>query len=506
MKASQVLRFFVAGSLFWMMAGTLSACKKPTDTESETEATSSRPINVSAFVTREYDYLDTAAGRKTMMTFAARIGLKRLFVNVWSRGCTLFRSNVVKKYGGPEICPETEGDALEDLIRLGKELNIEVVPWFEWGNIVPANSLLWKQNSGKGTNSWSGFAESFHTVPSIRINPYKGHFGTFLAELLKETVTRYGSRELHLCDNLAPHTKDGPATKIKGPDSFTTFIQKTTQPARAAGARFSLSSQRRRNSLNEFSIDWVQWKKAGLVTRIYPQLYYIPESNTQKFKKEGNEERAAGATGVVLYTGPLSQKWTLAGVGRFVKIAHSMGLESVLFDFNTLLVDQKVNSNTQIQKIASALGTQMRNLSAENRIPRSTQGARLTELPPSPSEPPVQPHPQTRESSKEQAALLPQPQQPNSAPAKQNEKLCEYMKIHNAPNAGAPTYATAEKGEIKDYAANEQLAYRHVTAINSQGEEMMYVILYTTGGPTRERWLDAKYLVERRPSDQGCSP
>ncbi|NBW80640.1 hypothetical protein EBR21_02695, partial [bacterium] len=298
----------ILGLLVLSVAGELAACKKKSGTEAEVEAASSRTSVVNGFVTREHDYLDTSVGRKHVMSMASRIGLKRVFVDVWSRGCTLFKSNVMKAFGGPEICPEAEGDPLAELMQYGKTFNVEVVPWFEWGNIVPVKSALWNRNKNRG---WAGFEESFHTVPSIRINPYKGDFDDFYAALMKEVVSKYGAKEIHICDNFAPHTKFGPATAIKGPVAFTAFAKKTLQPARAAGARVSLSSQRRMNSLQTFSIDWLSWINSGVVDWVYPQLYHVGESKTDQFVSEARAEHGYGAVGVALYSGPSTERWTL---------------------------------------------------------------------------------------------------------------------------------------------------------------------------------------------------
>jgi uncharacterized lipoprotein YddW (UPF0748 family) len=486
----------------------LAACKKSKSSESVTEAaSSSAATTVTGFVTREHDYLDTAVGRKHMISMAARIGLKRLFVDVWSRGCTLFKSEVMKKYGGPEMCPEAEGDPLGELMRYGKQFNIEVVPWFEWGNILPSKSVLWNKNRSRG---WEGFAESFHTVPSIRVNPYKGDFDDFFAALLKETVSRYGAREIHICDNFAPHTKFGPATAIKGSQAFTAFASKVTLPARNAGAKFSLSSQRHQNSLQTFSIDWPRWLKSGIVSWVYPQLYHVSAAKTDQFVAESKSERSAGAIGVALYTGPSEQKWTLEGVGRYVKLARTLGLESAIFDLNSLLADQKASTNAHVQKISAALGTKMRATITAGE-PEAKPEAKQSP-PPAPVLPPPAPVLPPPQNNEQPAVTNPSPN-PSPSPEPDSDsipvlktRLCEYMKITGAPEGGVPAYLSPAKGQPTDSAANDQLVYRHLTLNNESGDLMMYITIYDANGTSRVRWVEAKYLVERRPEEITCTP
>jgi len=522
-------------SLVVCVISTLTSCKKKQTTDAEVEAASSTNTTVSGFVTRENGYMDTAIGRKHMITMAARIGLKRVFVDVWSRGCTLYKSNVMKKFGGPEVCPESEGDPLADLVRQGKQLGIQVVPWFEWGNIVPVKSALWRANKGRG---WAGFEESFHTVPSIRINPYKGDFDDFFSSLLKEVVTQYGAKEIHLCDNFAPHTKFGAATSIRGANTFTSFAAKVTHPARSAGAKISLSSQRRQNSLQTFSIDWYRWINGGIVSWVYPQLYHVGESKSAQFISEARSERSSGAVGVALYTGPDKGSWSLEGVGRLIKTARSLGLESAIFDLNTLLADQRASTNADVQRISAALGTRVRSslpsgntppqpkpqqtpppppiLPTQAPVVNPTPTAEATQKPiPTPVETPsivMTPTPEqvtpAAETNVEPTPIAEQPiaGTPTAETPIAKTRLCEYMKVAGAPSNGISTYLSSAKGQPYDTASNGQLVYRHLTQENLEGELMMYVTLYDKGGISRVRWMEAKYLVERRPEDPNCAP
>ena len=474
-------------------------CKK--SSLSETEAAGSSSI-VSAFLTREHGYVDTAIGRKHAVSMAARIGIKRLFVDMWSRGCTLFKSNVMQQYGGPEVCAGTEGDPLADFVRYGKTYKIEIVPWFEWGNIVPTKSALWQRNKSMG---WSGFEESFHTVPSIRINPYKGSFEAFMAALLKEVAVKYGSKEIHICDNLAPHLRTGAATiALKGPQTFTAFMSRVTAPSRSAGVRFSLSSQRHLNSLQDFSIEWSAWKKRGIVDWVYPQLYHVLENKNEQFVNEARAERNAGAIGLALYSGPNTERWSLEGLGRLIKTAKSLGLESAIFDFNTILKDQRAFNNDHVTKIAEALGTARRlDLGSDG-----SQGSSSVTPPPAPILPPPAP------LLPPPAPILPPPEVPskisNETGIQKNTvtktRLCEYMKVWGAPEGGAPTYASASKGPVIEYVGNDQLLYRHLTQTGFDGELMMYVLVQSGAAENKIRWIQAKYLVERDPDSAVCEP
>lgn len=483
-------------------------CKK--SDESQVAATST-PTRVSAFVTREHGYIDTAIGRKHVVSMAARIGINKLFVDMWSRGCTLFRSNVMKSYGAQEKCKEAEGDPLADFMRLGKQHGVEIVPWFEWGNIVPAKSIIWQKNKDKG---WSGFSENFHTVPAIRINPYKGSFEAFMSALLKESATKYGAKEVHICDNFAPHLRFGAAAlALKGPKTFTAFMDRVTAATRSAGVRVSLSSQRHILSLQNFSIDWIEWLKKKTVSKVYPQLYHVLEHKKDQFLNESKSERNAGASGVALYSGPGNNRWTLSGVGQFVKTAKSLGLETVLFDINTLLKNTGAHKDEHVKKIAAALGT-----------PAKLSGTASEQMNPPP--PPVLPPPEEEtnpttptqpdvdndeKDTREDPVPVPTPV-PTPAPTPEEAKnprrngLCEYMKVVDPAGQGVPTFASASKGEVLEILSAGTLVYRHLSQIGVDGDSMMYVQIQSGPTANRVRWIQSKFLGERRPDSPYCNP
>jgi len=503
------LRWFAGkfGGGVWvaLILATGAGCKK--NTEGQLAATSS-PSKVSAFVTREHGYIDTAVGRKHVVSMAARIGIKKLFVDMWSRGCTLFKSNIMKKYGAQEICKEAEGDPLSDFMRYGKQFGVEIVPWFEWGNIVPEKSILWQKNKNKG---WSGFKENFHTVPAIRINPYKGSFENFMSELLKESAAKYGAKEVHICDNFAPHLRFGAATlAIKGPKTFTAFMYRVTSATRAAGVKVSLSSQRHMLSLEHFSIEWTAWLKNKSIYKVYPQLYHVRENKKDQFLNEAKSERNAGASGLALYSGPGKNRWSLSGVGHFAKTAHSLGLEVILFDINTLLKNTGAHKDEHVRSIAAALGTQPKATTSVKPpvSPTTEPKPRQPELQDEPPPPPVLPSPEEPEvihTEVPRPSIEPSPQAEEPKNPRKNG-ICEYMKVIDSEAVEVPTFASASKGQILEYLQGGDLVYRHLSQIGVDGEAMMYVSIQSGQTANRVRWVQAKFLQERNPESPYCNP
>lgn len=70
---------------------------------------------------------------------------------VWNRGKTFYHSNALKQITGQSIAPlmvlthPTE-DPLREMARVGHQKNMRVIPWFEYGFMVPLNARIVKEH------------------------------------------------------------------------------------------------------------------------------------------------------------------------------------------------------------------------------------------------------------------------------------------------------------------------------------------------------------------------
>ena len=68
------------------------------------------------------------------MEFLAQTGFNVVFPVVWSKGFTVYPSQVMRKLFGIEIDPRYQGrDPLAELTQEAKRVGIAVIPWFEYG-------------------------------------------------------------------------------------------------------------------------------------------------------------------------------------------------------------------------------------------------------------------------------------------------------------------------------------------------------------------------------------
>jgi uncharacterized lipoprotein YddW (UPF0748 family) len=81
----------------------------------------------------------------------ANMHFNTVYPVVWNRGNTFYRSAALQKIGGRPIDPlvaftHPREDPLSEMVRLGHRQHLRIVPWFEYGFMVPLNSQLARQH------------------------------------------------------------------------------------------------------------------------------------------------------------------------------------------------------------------------------------------------------------------------------------------------------------------------------------------------------------------------
>ncbi|MEL6901469.1 MAG: family 10 glycosylhydrolase [Cyanobacteria bacterium J06606_4] len=103
---------------------------------------------------------------------------------VWNRGKTFYHSPTLKKLTGQPIEPlialtHPREDPLREMARLGHRKQLRVIPWFEYGFMVPLNSKLAKQHPDWLTTRQNGslrlqeetFEATFNEGPAQKAPP-----------------------------------------------------------------------------------------------------------------------------------------------------------------------------------------------------------------------------------------------------------------------------------------------------------------------------------------------
>ncbi|MBE9018491.1 family 10 glycosylhydrolase, partial [Chroococcidiopsidales cyanobacterium LEGE 13417] len=78
--------------------------------------------------------LDSQANIAEAMNFLAATGFNVVFPVVWSKGATVYPSQVMRSQFGLAIDPRYTGrDPLAELVAEARRVELKVIPWFEYG-------------------------------------------------------------------------------------------------------------------------------------------------------------------------------------------------------------------------------------------------------------------------------------------------------------------------------------------------------------------------------------
>ncbi|WP_373542548.1 glycoside hydrolase family 10 protein [Chamaesiphon sp.] len=227
----------------------------------------------------------------------AALGFNTIYPAVWQRGYTLYPSAVAQELTGASVLPNSpfEGrDLLAEIIELAEPLAMRVIPWFEYGLMVPPQSALARQypdllscdKSGNLQRNVNGKPD-----PQVWLNPCHDRVQRFIADLIVDVVDRYPVTGIQLDDHFAFPVELG----------YDRFTQQLFQQDRCADVNWndwragqltalltdivsSLKSIRRdcivsispnplSFSKSRYLVDWQQWAELGLIDELVLQVY-----------------------------------------------------------------------------------------------------------------------------------------------------------------------------------------------------------------------------------------
>jgi len=235
---------------------------------------------------------------------AADLHLNALYPVVWSQGETFYPSDVMATHGAPRISNRYglgtgDRDPAADWVALGDRHGLDIVPWFEWGLKVPADSPLaqrhpeWlsRDDSGRSTFDQDGTTTTY-------LNFVHPDVQQFYEDLAVEFVTRYAVPTIQFDDHLslkntfgyddhtlARYREETGRTGRPGPTDadwlawraakLTEFVARISKAIRAArpGVELSVSPNPYPWSYKNYVQDWPAWVEQGLVDEVVVQVY-----------------------------------------------------------------------------------------------------------------------------------------------------------------------------------------------------------------------------------------
>jgi uncharacterized lipoprotein YddW (UPF0748 family) len=310
----------------------------------------------------------------------SQLNFNTIYPVVWNWGYTQYPSEVMKAATGIAVDPRDRGlrsrNTLEELVEIGHQKSLKVIPWFEFGFMTNVNSELavqhpdWITRRRDGTEVWQ------EGIWQRRwLNPFKPEVQQFIQDLVLEIVMQYDVDGIQFDDHFglpyefgyddytvqlyrqehrgqAPpaNPRDAEWTKWRA-DKITavmTQIFQAIKDKKMSDVIVSLSPNRYDFSYSHSLQDWRTWEQRGLIEELIVQIYTSSQSG---FLAEMNRPEVQAArrhipTAIGILTGLRTRGVPIRQVKEQVNLVRQNGFPGVsFFFFETLwnLTDEKVS-------------------------------------------------------------------------------------------------------------------------------------------------------------------
>lgn len=245
-----------------------------------------------------------------------QLNFNTLYPTVWNWGYTLYPSQVAQRVIGQKLDPEPglqNRDMLQEIISIVRDLSpsMDIIPWFEFGFMAPADSELAKRHPDWLTNRLNGdkvWLEG-NVHERVWLNPLHPEVQKFITDLVVEVVSKYDIDGIQFDDhfgipsdfgydpyslllyqqehngNLPPSNHEDPAWVSwragKITDSFKQIFRavKSTKPS----VLVALSPNPQEFAYEKYLQDWHTWEREGYIEELIVQVY---RRDLDRFKQE----------------------------------------------------------------------------------------------------------------------------------------------------------------------------------------------------------------------------
>lgn len=312
---------------------------------------------------------------------------------VWNRGYTFYPSAIARGVTKVDRDPQLKwfrgkSDLLAEIVRIGKQKKLRVIPWFEYGFIVPANSELallhpnWLTQASNGnkillenkqeelgtslpskkSNTLVQWRKSFQTQLEIKqfwLNPFHPEVQQFIKELIVEIIANYDVDGIQLDDHFGlpvelgydpyttsvyrrEHNGNNPPNNPRDPewmswraDKLTEFMAQIDRSVKIVKPKIKivLSPNSYNFAYQNYLQDWQTWVKRGLIDELVLQVY---QDDWQSFIAELAQPAVRSArkripVSVGIFTGTPSRPIEIDRIEQKVKVVRDRGFDGVSF-------------------------------------------------------------------------------------------------------------------------------------------------------------------------------
>ncbi|NET55790.1 MAG: family 10 glycosylhydrolase [Symploca sp. SIO2E6] len=321
------------------------------------------------------DVLFSSENTTTALQLLKRLNFNTVYPTVWNWGYTLYPSKIAEEVIGESARIATpleepfdpqlglqERDVLQEIVEVGHQQGMRVIPWFEFGFMAPSDSELAKRHPDWLTQNAEGVkTKQEGTHERVWLNPFMPEVQQFIQNLVLEIISTYDVDGIQFDDhfglpsdlgyddftvNLYQQEHQGklPPTDSKDPEWISWRANKVTdflkQLAGAVKDRkeeviISISPNPQRFSYQFFLADWENWEQLGLVDELIVQIY---RDSFKSFisELEKPELKAANGripVGIGILTGLKNKFVSISQIQQQVGAVRSRGFAGVSFFF-----------------------------------------------------------------------------------------------------------------------------------------------------------------------------
>jgi uncharacterized lipoprotein YddW (UPF0748 family) len=313
-----------------------------------------------------------------------QLNFNTIYPVVWNWGYTTYPSQVAKRIVGTSFMPkrsaglligrqltQSEGlegrDILKELVTQGHKQGVAVIPWFEFGFMLPATTDPAGSDFAKLHPDWLTQKQDGGTIwkegkdPRVWLNPFKPEVKKFIIDLVVEVVSKYNVDGIQFDDhfglpsefgydkftvNLYKQEHQGKLPPIDPKneewinwraDKITVLMRDLFVAIKAANPKaiVSISPNPQGFAKSFFLQDWAKWERQGLVEELLLQVY---RNNLNTFIGELQKPEVKLASqhipvGIGILTGVKPQPVAMKQIQAQIAAVRQQGLAGVSFFF-----------------------------------------------------------------------------------------------------------------------------------------------------------------------------
>jgi len=292
----------------------------------------------------------------------AQLRLNTLYPSVWNGGTTLHPSAIASRASGiqphPLIARLPQPDVLVGLVKQAHRQQLRLIPWFEYGLMIPPQSAIARQHPDWLTVTRSGKQQD-EVNHQAWLNPLHPQVQQFLTDLIVEVVQRYSIEGIQLDDHFgwpiefgydaetirryqAEHQGQAPPIDPTNPEwmawraaQVTQLMRKIAEAVRAARptAVVSLSPNLPDFAYRSYLQDWPRWVELGLLDEVVVQVYRSQQSmlEAELAIDKLQQLRSRVPIAIGLYTGPMLEAKSVQHIGQQVNSVRQAKYAGVSF-------------------------------------------------------------------------------------------------------------------------------------------------------------------------------